>query len=48
MSQIVEVNKLEALITQNTDDRFLGIFGEPGVNVVKLNLALDAVVNSSR
>jgi potassium-transporting ATPase KdpC subunit len=44
----VEVNKLEALITQNTDDRFLGIFGEPGVNVVKLNLALDSAVNSSR
>jgi potassium-transporting ATPase KdpC subunit len=30
------------LITQNTDLPQLGIFGEPGVNVVLLNLALDA------
>ncbi|WP_414753306.1 K(+)-transporting ATPase subunit C [Anabaena sp. CCY 9910] len=33
--------QLETLITQNTDSRFLGIFGEPGVNVLQLNLALD-------
>lgn len=35
--------QLETLIAQNTDSRFFGIFGEPGVNVLKLNLALDAL-----
>jgi K+-transporting ATPase ATPase C chain len=34
-------NQVELLINKNTDRRFLGIFGEPGVNVLKLNLALD-------
>jgi potassium-transporting ATPase KdpC subunit len=32
---------VERLITQNTDGRWLGLFGEPGVNVFELNLALD-------
>ncbi len=31
------------LIEQNTDGRGLGIFGEAGVNVLTLNLALDAL-----
>jgi K+-transporting ATPase ATPase C chain len=39
----VDSQELERLITENTDGRFLGIFGEPGVNVLKLNLALDAL-----
>lgn len=37
----VNPNTVELAMTQATDDRFLGIFGEPGVNVLKLNLALD-------
>jgi potassium-transporting ATPase KdpC subunit len=32
--------KVLALIEANTDDRSLGIFGEPGVNVLELNLAI--------
>jgi K+-transporting ATPase ATPase C chain len=39
----LQPSQLESLIGQNTDARFLGIFGEPGVNVLKLNLALDAL-----
>jgi K+-transporting ATPase ATPase C chain len=32
---------LKAMVVRFTDGRDLGILGEPGVNVVKLNLALD-------
>lgn len=37
----VPESKVEELIHENTDGRFLGLLGETGVNVLKLNLALD-------
>jgi len=40
-------NQIEILINQNIDGRFLAIFGEPGVNVLKLNLALDELSQQS-
>ena len=43
LARKIEPSKLETLIQQNTDGRFLGIFGEEGVNVLKLNLAIDAI-----
>jgi potassium-transporting ATPase KdpC subunit len=39
----IDRSKLQQLINQNTDNRFLGVFGEPVVNVLQLNLALDEI-----
>jgi K+-transporting ATPase ATPase C chain len=35
------LDEVEDLISDHTDGRFLGLFGEPGVNVLELNIALD-------
>ncbi|HVO28670.1 MAG TPA: K(+)-transporting ATPase subunit C [Candidatus Paceibacterota bacterium] len=37
----IPLSDVESLIEANTDGRSLGVFGEPGVNVLTLNIALD-------
>lgn len=37
----LELARVDELIDEHTDGRGLGLFGEPGVNVLDLNLALD-------
>jgi K+-transporting ATPase ATPase C chain len=37
----LSADRVAELIDENTGGRFLGLFGEPGVNVLELNLALD-------
>jgi K+-transporting ATPase ATPase C chain len=40
-TRALDVNKVRILIKQNTDPSSLGFLGEPGVNVLTLNLSLD-------
>ena len=37
------VADLEALLSQHTEGRQWGVFGEPRVNVLELNIALDSI-----
>jgi K+-transporting ATPase ATPase C chain len=39
---------VDRLIANNTNSRFLGVLGEPGVNVLDLNIALDRVTGPPR
>ena len=39
----LEPDKIRALVKQYTDSANLGMLGDPGVNVLELNLALDAL-----
>lgn len=39
----ISEDKVKEIIKENTEGRFLGFLGEPAVNVLKVNLALDEV-----
>ena len=42
------ISEVMKLIMDNTNSRFVGLLGEPGVNVLDLNLELDHVTGGSR
>jgi len=44
----LQPNKIKKLINQSIDPDFIGIWGHAGVNVLQLNLALDAMPGSTK
>lgn len=44
----LQISTIDELISNNTDSEFLGIWGQEGVNVLKLNIALDKITKSGK
>lgn len=47
-ARALPVERVRALVAEHAEGPFLRIFGEPRVNVVELNLALDAMAGGAR
>jgi K+-transporting ATPase ATPase C chain len=47
IARALRVDDVLSLVDQHTVGRTLGVFGEPGVNVLELNLALDGLTDGS-
>ena len=44
MRNVGITNRFHVIIEKCTDSRFLGVFGEKTVNVLKVNLMLDGIL----
>jgi K+-transporting ATPase ATPase C chain len=42
----MSVDALRQVVAANTEDRQAGVLGEPRVNILKLNIALDAAARA--